>query len=380
MSGSNRRAAWSADSRTLPRMPALDHNVSAASAPPTGADESPAPANKRRSSDPQTDLASIENKLHVAQQENMRLKARNQRLAAELAMASQRGTEAHHLALHDILTGLPNRLLLMQRLQESISEASQANQALALLFIDLDHFKSVNDCLGHAIGDKLLAVVASRLRAAIRADDTACRYGGDEFVVLLPDVGDAGIVDSIAEKVRDRIEGRYGIDGNDLYIRASVGFAIYPSHGDHCDALLRHADASMYACKAARRATAKATARPAKRARTRHLSDNDASRVLSRRHNLARRRARRKPLGSFVIACRTRFGRQPTAIETCASETIDDAIAGAHQCPDQSSAMILHHQHDGSDIQSEAKVRDPARLRSRGWRFEESRVETGHEG
>jgi diguanylate cyclase len=218
--------------------------------------QSAAPVYRRRASDSAQDdlltLTAIEEKLRTARRENECLKARNQRLARALADAAQRGTAAHHLAHHDVLTGLPNRLLLMQRLQDSIAEAFQGQRQLALLFIDLDRFKGVNDRLGHIVGDKLLTIVASRILATIRAKDIACRYGGDEFVVLLSDIGDAAIVDSIAEKIRERIDGCYGIDDNEVHISASVGFALYPAHGDHCDALLSHADASMYRSKSAR--------------------------------------------------------------------------------------------------------------------------------
>lgn len=225
------------------------------------ADERPqgksvAPVYRRRASDASPDdlltLTAIEEKLRTARRENECLKARNQRLARALADAAERGTAARHLAHHDVLTGLPNRLLLMERLQDSIAEAVQGQHQLALLFIDLDRFKVVNDRLGHTVGDKLLTIVASRILAAIRAKDIACRYGGDEFVVLLSDIGDAAIVGSIAEKVRERIDGCYGIDDNEVHISASVGFALYPAHGDHCDALLSHADASMYRSKSAR--------------------------------------------------------------------------------------------------------------------------------
>lgn len=188
----------------------------------------------------------------MASRENELLKSRNRQLARALADASQRGTAAHHLAHHDVLTGLPNRLLLMKRLHDSISAASHEQCQVALLFIDLNDFKCVNDRLGHTVGDKLLMIVASRIVASIRVDDIACRYGGDEFVVLMSQIRDAALVSSIADNIRARIDGCYGIDDNEVHISASIGFAVYPAHGDHCDALLKHADASMYRSKAAR--------------------------------------------------------------------------------------------------------------------------------
>jgi len=258
MSAPNPRAMRRADSCDSPlaRADEAEAPLGNAISPNETPQESAAPSDRRRSSHVShydlLALAWIEEKLQAAQRENDCLKTRNQSLAQELAAASQRGTEAHHLAHHDGLTGLPNRLLLMQRLQNGISEACQSQSQLALLFIDLDRFKFVNDRLGHTVGDKLLTIVATRLLAAIRTGDIACRYGGDEFVVLLSDIGDASVVGVIAEKVRTRIEGCYGIDGNDIHIRASIGFALYPAHGEHCDALLKHADASMYQSKAER--------------------------------------------------------------------------------------------------------------------------------
>jgi len=212
---------------------------------------------RRRASDaPEDDLLSlsgVEEKLRIAKRENEFLKLRNRELTQALADASRRGTAADHLAHHDVLTGLPNRLLLMTRLRESISTASDGQTQVALLFIDLDDFKYVNDHLGHTVGDKLLTIVAARILASIRADDIACRYGGDEFVVLMSKIRDSALVSSIVEKIRERIDGCYGIDENEVRVSASIGFAVYPMHGDHCDALLKHADASMYRSKAGRR-------------------------------------------------------------------------------------------------------------------------------
>ena len=213
-------------------------------------------ARGRRSSDVLEDqrlaLGTVEEMLRAATRENAILRSRNQQLARALAEAAQRGTAAQHLAHHDVLTGLPNRLLLMARLRDSLSRASSGHSQVALLFIDLDDFKYVNDRLGHTVGDKWLTNVAARIRASIRADDIACRYGGDEFVVLMSKIRDATFVTSIAEKIRDRIDGCYGIDDTEVRISASIGFAVYPTDGHYCDDLLKHADASMYRNKVAR--------------------------------------------------------------------------------------------------------------------------------
>ncbi len=238
------------------------------------------PSRGRRASDvcedEQLTLGAVQEKLRSANRENLILKARNRQLARALADASRRGTAAYHLAHHDALTGLPNRLSLMTRLQESISIASNGESQIALLFIDLDDFKDVNDQLGHTVGDKLLAVVASRLLTAIRVDDIACRYGGDEFVVLMSKIRDSALVDSIAEKIRERIDGSYGIDDNEVRISASIGFAVYPTHGEHCDALLRYADASMYRSKAARRCRSESAAPDRSAQQGRSIGDHPA--------------------------------------------------------------------------------------------------------
>jgi len=222
----------------------------------SGAQSESGDARRRRASDSlPVDvcmLTAVEEQLRNARRENECLRARNQRLTRAMADVAERGTAAHHLAHHDVLTGLPNRLHLMQRLSECIGDGRQRQRQFALLFIDLDRFKFVNDRLGHTVGDKLLAIVGLRILAAIRSEDLACRYGGDEFVVLLSGIGDAAIAGSVVEKIRDRIDGCYGIDDNAVRISASVGMALYPAHGNHSDALLRHADASMYRSKAER--------------------------------------------------------------------------------------------------------------------------------
>jgi diguanylate cyclase (GGDEF)-like protein len=203
-------------------------------------------------------LAVAKQQLRDVQRENQNLKARNERLARALADASIRGTEAHRLAHHDELTGLPNRLALMERLQLAIATAAQQQRKLALLFMDLDGFKTVNDRFGHAIGDQLLSAAATRISTCIRTNDVACRYGGDEFVVLLSDVHDPSIAVGIAAKIRAHINERYSINGQELQITASIGLALYPADGDCSEALLSCADASMYRSKSVRAITSPA--------------------------------------------------------------------------------------------------------------------------
>jgi diguanylate cyclase (GGDEF)-like protein/PAS domain S-box-containing protein len=157
-----------------------------------------------------------------------------------------------HLAQHDVLTGLPNRLLLMDRLDRAVASARRLGTQLAVLFIDLDRFKSINDSLGHAAGDQVLQSVASRLMAAVRRSDTVSRHGGDEFVVLLPQVASAGDARLGAEKLRAAIAAPHCIEGSELYLTASAGVGVYPADGTDAEALLKRADLELLCAKTRR--------------------------------------------------------------------------------------------------------------------------------
>lgn len=194
----------------------------------------------------------LEARLEVALQAQERLRAENARLLRSLEAASRRAATAQRIARHDSLTGLPNRLFLIERLQGAIAAAGLRRRRLALLFIDLDGFKAVNDTFGHAVADRLLAAVGARIAACVRTDDIACRYGGDEFVALLTDLGDTAFALGVSRKIREHIAETYMIDGRLIRITASIGLAIYPDEGDRWGALLSHADAAMYRDKAAR--------------------------------------------------------------------------------------------------------------------------------
>ena len=161
-----------------------------------------------------------------------------------------------HQALHDPLTGLPNRLLLDDRLEQSIRSAERESGSLALLLIDLDRFKDVNDTYGHAAGDALLAQVGPRLRGVLRSVDTIARVGGDEFVVLLPTAGREEDVGRTAEKILETLEAPFTVEGNATEVSASIGIALYPEHGADGLHLLRAADAAMYMAKRSSRAYA----------------------------------------------------------------------------------------------------------------------------
>ncbi|NNJ91020.1 MAG: EAL domain-containing protein [Gammaproteobacteria bacterium] len=154
-----------------------------------------------------------------------------------------------HLAHHDILTGLYNRFSLGERLGQSILSAKRARKKLALIFIDLDKFKNVNDTLGHSIGDKLLIDVAKRIKSAIRESDIAARNGGDEFVVVINDIGQTKFIGRIAEKILNLIARPYHVDNQVLEITPSMGISVYPHDGKDSDTLLKNADIAMYHAK-----------------------------------------------------------------------------------------------------------------------------------
>lgn len=169
---------------------------------------------------------------------------------SDISKHKQDEEQIRYQANYDALTGLPNRSLLSDRLTQAIGSANRENWKLALLFIDLDQFKMVNDTFGHVMGDELLQQVASRVRACVRESDTVARFGGDEFVILLQDVTDMDAVAGIAAKVIDSIIRVFTLYGREIYIGASVGITIFPDDAVNADALLRNADMAMYQAKA----------------------------------------------------------------------------------------------------------------------------------
>jgi diguanylate cyclase (GGDEF)-like protein/PAS domain S-box-containing protein len=167
----------------------------------------------------------------------------------DVSDARQMAQKMTYLAEHDYLTDLPNRLLLTDRITQAISAAKRRDSKLAILFFDIDHFKRVNDTLGHEVGDQLLKVMSKKLQMCIRASDTLSRQGGDEFVVLLPELNDDTVPAEIAQKILSAIKDPINIANHELYITASIGIAVYPDDGDSVDVLTRHADAAMYHAK-----------------------------------------------------------------------------------------------------------------------------------
>jgi diguanylate cyclase (GGDEF)-like protein len=154
-----------------------------------------------------------------------------------------------HQSLHDALTGLPNRTLLMDRLQQAFSLADRRRGQSALMLIDLDRFKDVNDTFGHHVGDFLLLEVGARMKAALRESDTVARLGGDEFAVVLTEVGSEDGVLHAAEKLVEALEQPFLLEGETVDIGASMGIALFPEHGREGPGLLRHADVAMYTAK-----------------------------------------------------------------------------------------------------------------------------------
>lgn len=159
--------------------------------------------------------------------------------------------EIEYLAYHDVLTGLPNRVLFQDRMQSAINQARRDKAGFALLFIDLDGFKQVNDTLGHLAGDRLLQIVASRLKACVREADTVARLSGDEFTVLLRDASDIVGLQRVAEKLIESIAQPYEVFESRASVTASIGISLYPDHAQGMEKLLIHADEAMYRAKQA---------------------------------------------------------------------------------------------------------------------------------
>ena len=167
----------------------------------------------------------------------------------DLSKAQAKEEEIRKSALQDALTGLPNRVLFEHGLDHGLIQAKRHGWGLAVLFIDLNEFKSINDTYGHDLGDKVLIMVANRLQSFIRTEDMVSRWGGDEFVCLLLEVKQETDVIRLAEKMVDRIAEVCEFNGVVLSVRASIGIAIYPADGETADILFKKADMAMYKAK-----------------------------------------------------------------------------------------------------------------------------------
>jgi len=172
----------------------------------------------------------------------------------DLSQVKQAEAQVAHLAYHDALSGLPNRVLFQDRLTQAVAAARRSHRFGALMFVDLDHFKRLNDVYGHALGDAVLKEVASRLQFYLRAEDTVARLGGDEFVVLLPALaaeaeGAATLARAVADKIRLALEGPMLLDGTTYHTAASIGVTLFPKDDESVDDLMREADIAMYRSK-----------------------------------------------------------------------------------------------------------------------------------
>ena len=184
--------------------------------------------------------------------QTQQLRDRDSLLAAERAIAEGQA-QLQHLAHHDPLTGLPNRMLLRDRVTQALATATRRGEKVALMFIDLDRFKEVNDTLGHAVGDALLCHVASEFTQLLREEDTVCRQGGDEFAIVLTDVDSPVNAAQAVERVMTLSNRRVKIAGHDLPMSMSVGIAMFPQDGEDFDGLMQCADTAMYRAKASGR-------------------------------------------------------------------------------------------------------------------------------
>lgn len=187
--------------------------------------------------------------LHRAEAELRSLRQAMNRIESELAGTRIRESEARHLAMHDALTGLPNLRLFRQRLEEALGHGVLPPRPLALLYIDLNGFKAVNDTCGHAAGDQLLKIVAGRLRHSMRAEDLVCRLGGDEFACLLVGLADRRQISRVAIKVFRVLGEPMRVGDTRLTISAGIGIALSPAHGTTADSLVQYADTAMYHAK-----------------------------------------------------------------------------------------------------------------------------------
>jgi len=154
-----------------------------------------------------------------------------------------------HMATHDALTDLPNRYLFLERTDQALMRAERERCKVAVLFLDLDGFKRVNDTRGHNAGDLVLVEVARRVKALLRKEDILARQGGDEFIVALPHVEDAQHAELVAHKIIDAVGAPYEVGGDQVSIGVSIGIGLYPDDGESISSVLKHADGAMYSAK-----------------------------------------------------------------------------------------------------------------------------------
>src|SRR5688572_7437783 len=199
---------------------------------------------------------------------------------AELEDAKAR---AQHLADHDALTGLPNRRLLEDRLTQALALSARNGKQTAVMFVDLDRFKTINDSLGHAVGDALLKEVAARLVKQLRLGDTICRIGGDEFVVVLPEIKRSADAVQVAQKIIEQVSAPVSVEERELNVTPSIGIAVFPDDGRDAETLIRNSDAAMYHAKELGRANYQFFTEQMNQAASRRLAlESDLRRALGR--------------------------------------------------------------------------------------------------
>lgn len=193
-------------------------------------------------------LAAIE-KYKFADEDELGITAGTYCVARDITERRKIEDYIHHSAHHDYLTGLPDKVLLNDRIDSAIAQSKRSSTNFALMFLDLDGFKEVNDTHGHSMGDTLLHAIGARIKGCIREVDTLARVGGDEFMLLISQIDDCDGVSKIAEKIICEIQKPYNLMGSELTLSASIGIAMYPDDGDSRDALISNADMSMYHIK-----------------------------------------------------------------------------------------------------------------------------------
>jgi diguanylate cyclase (GGDEF)-like protein/PAS domain S-box-containing protein len=204
-------------------------------------------------------------------------------VAARTVELQAANARAQHLADHDALTGLPNRRLLQDRLTQALAQSYRNRKQTAVMFVDLDRFKTINDSLGHSVGDLLLKEVAKRLVKQLREVDTICRTGGDEFVVVLPEIKHAADAANVAQKIIEYLSYPIQVEERELTVTPSIGIAVFPDDGRDAETLIRNADAAMYHAKEMGRANSQFFTEQMNLSASRRLSlENDLRRALAR--------------------------------------------------------------------------------------------------